>query len=45
MAGLMMMKPDPEKQYCRVKNAKRGAAELSTDEYLMVGFLSRGNHR
>jgi hypothetical protein len=28
MAGLMIMKPDPEKQYCRVKNAKHGSSRV-----------------
>jgi hypothetical protein len=28
MAGLMMIEPDPEKQYCRVKSAKHGGSRV-----------------
>jgi hypothetical protein len=28
MTGLMMMEPDPKKQYCRVKGAKRKGSRV-----------------
>jgi hypothetical protein len=28
MAGLMMMEPDPEKQHCRIKNAKHQGTKI-----------------
>jgi hypothetical protein len=42
MAGLMMMEPDPEKQYCRVKNAKHGGSRIKCRWIPHGWFLEQG---
>jgi hypothetical protein len=42
MAGLMMMEPDPEKQYCRVKSAKRGGSRVKCRWIPHGWFLEQG---
>jgi hypothetical protein len=45
MAGLMMMGPDPEKQHCRVKNAKRGGSRVKYRWIPHGWFLEQGQSR
>jgi hypothetical protein len=42
MAGLMMMEPDPEKQHCRVKSAKRGGSRVKCRQIPHGWFLEQG---
>jgi hypothetical protein len=42
MAGLMMMEPDPEKQYCRIKNAKHRGTEIKCRWIPHGWFLEQG---
>jgi hypothetical protein len=37
-----MMEPDPEKQYCRVKNAKRGSSRVKCRWIPRGWFLEQG---
>jgi hypothetical protein len=42
MAGLMMMEPDPGKQYCRVKSAKHGDTRIKCRWISHGWFFERG---
>jgi hypothetical protein len=42
MAGLMMMEPDPGKQYCRVKSAKHGGSRIKCRWIPHGWFLEQG---